>query len=210
MSAVASKRSVMTLYTSPSEIESHRSRIVLAEKGIQVDVIELGKDDHSEDLSVINPYHSLPTLVDRNIVLYHSNIIMEYLDERFPHPPLLPVYPVARAQSRLMMYRIERDWYSLVRAIEGDDAALAKKAKDELFESLMSVVPVFQNTAYFLSDEYSLVDCAFAPILWRLPAYEIELPARAKALLAYAKRLFDRETFQQSLTDTEKELRNPL
>ncbi len=203
----ATRRSVMTLYSGNSDMHSHRVRIVLAEKDVAVDVLSVSPNQLPEDLVDLNPYNTLPTLVDRDLVLYQSNIIMEYLDERFPHPPLLPVYPVARAKSRLMMYRIEQDWYSLVQRIEGTNKKEADAARKELQESLIRLAPVFGDSPYFLSDELTLVDCCIAPLLWRLPTLGISIPPRSKAILTYAKRLFKRESFQSSLTESERELK---
>ncbi len=208
MAVVASRRSVITLYSGSKDLFSHRVRIVLAEKGVGVDVIEVNMDSRPEELMEINPYGTVPTLVDRDLVLYRSQIIMEYLDERFPHPPLLPVYPVARAKSRLMIARIDKDWYSLVEKIQFGDEEISQGARKQLQESLLSVVPVFMNSKFFLSEEFSLIDCCIAPILWRLPALGIELPAsKAKAIDAYAERVFERQAFQASLTDAEREMR---
>jgi RNA polymerase-associated protein len=201
------KRSVMTLYSGSADIHSHRVRIVLAEKGVTVDILSVNLEEPPEDLIELNPYNTVPTLVDRELVLYQANIIMEYLDERFPHPPLLPVYPVARAKCRLMVHRIERDWYKLAETIENGKAADADKARKELIESLVGLTPVFGNMPFFLSEEFSLVDCTIAPLLWRLPHYEIELPNSAKAITQYAKRMFDRDSFRASLTETEREMR---
>jgi len=198
------KRSVMTLYSGATDIYSHQVRIVLAEKGVSVDVLNVDVNNPSEDLIELNPYNTLPTLVDRDLVLYNANIIMEYLDERFPHPPLLPVYPVARARSRLMIYRIRHDWYTLMHRIEaGVDADVARK---QLKDELLSLLPVFDNTPYFLSDEFSLVDCCLAPLLWRLPVLGIDMPSSAKALFNYMERVFSRDSFQVSLTETEREM----
>jgi RNA polymerase-associated protein len=201
------KRSVMTLYSGPTSLYSHRVRIVLAEKGVSVDILNVDESSPPEDFLDINPYHTLPTLVDRDLVLYESSIIMEYLDERFPHPPLLPVYPVARAKSRLMMHRIEQDWYSLANAILQGDKTQAATARKELEESLTKLAPVFADAHFFLSDEFTMVDCCIIPLLWRLPSLGIKLSARAKPVLEYAKRMFARDTFQQSMTELEQELK---
>ena len=144
------KRSVMALYSGANDVYSHQARIVLAEKGVSVDVLNVDASQPSEDLIELNPYNSLPTLVDRELVLYTARIIMEYLDERFPHPPLLPVYPVARARCRLMMYRIERDWYSLLNQVRSENEKAAKSARTELKEGLISLTPVFAESPYFL------------------------------------------------------------
>ncbi len=201
------KRSIMTLYSGPLDIYSHQVRIVLAEKGVSVDVLNVDENHPCEDLIDLNPYNSLPTLVDRELVLYNSRVIMEYLDERFPHPPLLPVYPVSRAKSRLMMYRIERDWYKLIKAIEIGTPKQAEAAREELKNALVTVLPVFANSPYFLSEEFTLVDCCIAPLLWRLPHLDVKLPKKAKAISEYEDRVFARESFQASLTEAERELR---
>lgn len=203
------KRSVMTLYSGAADTDSHRVRIVLAEKAVTVDVLNVDLDNPPEDLVDLNPYSSVPTLVDRDLVLYESNVIMEYLDERFPHPPLLPVYPVARAKSRLMIYRIEQDWYSLAKKIEiSDDESEVEAARSELGDSLTALAPVFNDMPFFLSNDFSLVDCCIAPLLWRLSSMKIELPPKAKAVLDYGQRIFARDSFQASLTEYEQELEN--
>lgn len=202
------KRSAMTLYSAYSDIPSHRVRMVLAEKDVTVDILTVSSADLPEDLVHLNPSNTLPTLVDRDLVLYHSSIIMEYLDERFPHPPLLPVYPVARAKSRLMMYRIEQDWYSLVQQIENGAKKEVEMARKELQESLIKLAPVFGDSPFFLSEEFSLIDCCIIPLLWRLPKLQVSLiTPKAKPIMAYAKRMFKRHAFQMSLTEVERELR---
>lgn len=206
MALPANKRSVMTLYSGLSDAYSHRVRLVLAEKGINVDIVEVHPEELPEDLLHLNPYGTFPTMVDRDLVLYEPSIIVEYLDERFPHPPLLPVYPVARAKSRQMMYRIERDWYVLMRQIESGSDKESKAARKQLQDSLISLAPLFSGKSFFLSDELTLVDCYVGPLLWRLPKLGIELPAAAKAIKTYADRLFKRPTFKSSLTETEIEL----
>lgn len=197
----------MTLYSGDIGLYSHRVRIVLAEKGVTVDILSVDEENPPEDFLDINPYHSLPTLVDRDLVLYESHIIMEYLDERFPHPPLLPVYPVARAKSRLMMHRIDQDWYALTKTIIQGDKNKAAPARKELEESLTKLAPVFGDAPFFLSDEFTMVDCCIAPLLWRLPYMGIKLSPRAKPVMDYAKRMFARESFQSSLTESEMELK---
>jgi RNA polymerase-associated protein len=190
---------------------SHRVRIVLAEKGVTVEVVDVDIYDKPEDLAVLNPYNSLPTLVDRDLVLYEPNIMMEYLDERFPHPPLFPVYPVARAQSRLWIYRIDRDWSHLVEKLQAEDGTPAEldKARKELRESLISVSQIFAEKPFFMSDEFTIVDCCVLPILWRLPEIGIRLPETkaTKPLLDYKARLLERESIQQSLSEQEREMR---
>ncbi len=209
-SGVVSKRSSMTLFSDSNSHYSHRVRIVLAEKGVSVDLIECEEGVMSPELGELNPYQSVPTLVDRDLVLYESKVMMEYLDERFPHPPLLPVYPVARAESRLFMYRVEKDWCVLVDTIEeGKDAAAVAEAKRDLRESLTALAPIFAEKPFFMSEEFTLVDCCIAPILWRLPALDVDikLTKQTKPLFNYMDTLFSREGFQESLSIQEREMR---
>ncbi len=207
---VVAKRSSMTFYSDGSSHYSHRVRIVLAEKGVTVETIDVDPDNKPEDLATLNPYNTLPTLVDRDLVLYEADIMMEYLDERFPHPPLFPVYPVARAQSRLWIYRIKRDWCNLVDPImagSGTPAQLDKMRK-ELRESLVSIAPIFGEKPYFMSDEFTIVDCVVCPILWRLPVMGVDLgkSKAVKPMLEYRDRLFERESVMASLSEQEKEM----
>ncbi|TCS36180.1 glutathione S-transferase N-terminal domain-containing protein [Reinekea marinisedimentorum] len=207
---VVAKRSSMTFYSDPACQYSHRVRIVLAEKGVTVDIKDCEPDAVPKEVSDINPYSNLPTLVDRELVLFEHLVMMEYLDERFPHPPLLPVYPVARAESRQLIARISRDWSSKV------DTIVAAKSKDsvtrarkELKESLLAIAPVFDDKDYFMSDEFTLVDCCVAPILWRLPSLGVELSEKqAKSIDKYMERIFERESFQISLSEIEQEMRD--
>jgi len=206
---VVTKRSSMTFFSDGKSPYSHRVRIVLAEKGVAVDVIDVDPANKPEELAELNPYNALPTLVDRDLVLYEPNIMMEYLDERFPHPPLLPVYPVARAQSRLMMYRIQKDWCSLADIIlSSDDAAQVEEAKRQLSESLTTTAPIFGEKPFFMSEEFTVVDCCVAPLLWRLPVLGLDIPERAlKFIDAYMDRLFERDSFKASLSESEQEMR---
>ena len=197
----------MTLFSGSTCFYSHRTRLVLAEKIISVEVVKVEGHDLPEDLLDLNPYHSVPTLVDRDLVLYDSRVIIEYLDERFPHPPLMPVDPVTRAQFRLALYRIEKDWYSLAEQIEAaSDAKQASRTRKILEESISASAEVFSAKRYFLSDEFSLVDCSIAPILWRLQIYGIDLPAPAQPIRNYMNEVFSRRSFQESLTELEHEM----
>lgn len=207
---VVAKRSSMTFYSDGRSQYSHRVRIVLAEKGVTVDTINVDPANIPEDLTSLNPYNSLPTLVDRDLVLYEANIMMEYLDERFPHPPLFPVYPVARAQSRLWMYRIQRDWCSVIDDLSAGKGTAAQqdKMRKELRESLTSIAPIFAEKPFFMSDEFTIVDCCVTPILWRLPSLGIDLGNHksVQPLLEYRARLFARDSVRLSLSDQEKEM----
>jgi RNA polymerase-associated protein len=206
MAVVANRRSVMTLFSSPTSPDSHRVRMVPAEKGITVEIADVDATNKPEDLIDLNPYNTVPTLVDRELVLYDSRAIMEYLDERFPHPPLMPVDPVSRARSRLALYRIEKDWYELVPALESRGEKTSGKARKMLRDSLTAGAEVFAAKPFFLSDEFSLVDAAIVPILWRLQRYRIELPRQAKPVIQYAERMFARESFKASLSEAEREM----
>lgn len=204
MAQMANKRLAMTLYSSDTDPYCHMVRIVLAEKGINYEATDVDLDDTPEDLKDLNPYNEVPTLVDRDLVLYGHQVIMEYLDERFPHPPLMPVDPVSRARNRLMLRRIERDWYTLSNKIAaGDDVENTRK---ELADSLLTVAPIFEQKKFFMSDDFTVMDCAIAPLLWRLQHYGVELPSAAGALITYAANVFNREAFKESLTESEQEM----
>lgn len=199
----------LACYCDPADHYSHRVRLVLAEKSVSADIIDVPAGTCPAQLAEANPYGSVPTLVDRDLVLYESTIIMEYLEERYPHPPLLPAYPVARANSRLLVHRIQRDWCGHVDLILDARSKEAARtlARKELRESLSGVSPLFSDKPFFLSDEQSMVDCCLVPILWRLPVLGIELPRAAKPLLDYMERQFAREAFQASLSIAERDMR---
>ena len=203
------RRSAMVLYSDPRDHYSHRVRLVLAEKGIAVDVKDVNPSRMG--LADVNPDNTAPTLVDRDLALYRSEVIMEYLDERFPHPPLLPVYPVARAKSRLLMYRIEKDWSGHLDVLASGKGGkrVLDKAHLALRESIVATAPAFGEKPYFLNDEFTLVDCCVAPILWRLEHLGIDLPERqTRALARYMKKIFARQSFRDSLTELEVEMRD--
>ena len=198
----------MTLFSNPTCFYSHRARLVMAEKSIHIDIVDVDSMNVPEDPNDLNPYHTVPTLVDRDLVLYDSRVIIEYLDERFPHPPLMPVDPVTRAQFRLALFRIEKDWYTQAQQIEeAIDKRQAARARKILTESIRASAEVFAIKTFFLSDEFSLVDCSIAPILWRLPVYGIELGADGEPIRAYMDNVFSRPSFQESLSELEQEMR---
>ena len=200
----------MALFSNARDHYSHRVRLVLAEKGVTVDVVEADDYNKPEDLAEVNPYNSLPTLLDRDLALYEVNVIIEYLDERFPHPPLLPVYPVQRAQSRLWIYRIEKEWSSKLDILVDGRQSEAEllRAKKELRESVISTAPIFSRKPFFMNEELTLVDCCVVPILWRLKMLGINLREKsARPLRSYMQRMFERTAFRRSLTETELEMR---
>ena len=180
--------------------------MVISEKAIAADVEYVDPSRPPEDLLELNPYGTIPTLVDRELVLHDSRIIMEYLDERFPHPPLHPMDPVARARARMLVHRIDQDWYSLLEEIESSGEKSTMRARKLLRESLIAATPAFEAKPFFLSEEFSLVDCAIAPLLWRLASLGIDLPRQSDVIRRYASRLFERPAFQASLSEYEREL----
>lgn len=207
MASVANRRSVMLLYSDSSSPMDHAVRIVLAEKDINVEISYITDGDRPVELNEMNPYSQVLTLIDRELVLYDAEIIMEYLDERFPHPPLMPVDPVARAGNRQLRYRVMQDLYSLVDDIESGNDIEAASAKKNLRDNLTAISPMFSQMPYFMSEEYTLVDCCMVPLLWRLQKYGIKLPMSTKPLQRYADSLFERDAFQSSLTELERSFR---
>ena len=204
---MAGRRAVMTLFSAPDEPQSHRVRIVLAEKASEIDVISVVPGRYPDDLLDLNPYRSLPTLVDRDLVLYDARVIIDYLDERFPHPPLMPVDPTLRAQFRLAMYRVERDWYGLAEQIERTtDPKDQVRLKKELRDAMLEGADLFKIKPFFLSDEFSVVDATIAPIIWRMRRYQIELPPQAQAMSKYAAMILARPSIRASLSDAEIEM----
>ena len=202
MTSAANKRSIMTLFSNKSDIYCHQVRIVLAEKGVAYETEAVEPHTVSEDLMELNPYGTLPTLVDRDLVLFNSRIIMEYLDERFPHPPLMPVYPVLRGKSRLLMLRIEQDWYPTLAAAENPNATATERANalKQLKEEVLAVAPIFSQAPYFMNEEFSLVDCYVAPLLWRMQELGVEFTGvGSKAIKTYMARVFERDSFVQSI-----------
>ena len=207
-----SRRSTMTLFSDPNCHYSHRVRIALAEKGVSYDLEEYTQETVPEELGDVNPYNSLPTLLDRDLVLYDSNVILEYLDERYPHPPLLPIYPDARARARLVLHQIERDWSGIVDSLMEIGAAtggMADKRK-ELAQGVIAVAAEFADKPFFCGDEFTLVDCSLAPIFWRLTVMGIQLPKnrQTQPLFSYMDRVFSRPAFQQSLSALERDMPN--
>lgn len=204
------EQSVISLYSAHMDPYSHRVRIVVQEKEAAHDLILINEDEPSEDFLALSPYQALPVLVDRDLVLFDTMSILEYMDERYPHPPLMPVDPAERAKIRQMIMRIDRDWTSKVIALQSATGRAATTLTKELKDSILVLAPVFDQYKYFMGDEYSLVDCALAPILWQLQLHNMALPESAQPILDYAERLFERETFEDSLTEYEEELREAV
>jgi RNA polymerase-associated protein len=200
-------RSTMALYSSDNDIHCHRVRFVLAEKGINVEIIDVTNNDSaSADLAELNPYNETPTLVDRDLLLHDAGVINDYIDERYPHPPLMPVDPVSRARLRLVHHRVLRDWYPLAEAIENNTGKKRETAKQQLKESIVAANDLFKHADYMLGDELSLADCTLAPLFWRLPVYGIELGRPGVSVQGYIQRLISRPSFKTSLTRAEREM----
>lgn len=203
---MTARNATLTLYARKHSVHSHLIRLVCAEKGVaDYRLVELREGQTDDDLVQVNPYNSVPTLIDRDLVLYDPRVIIEYLDERYPHPPLMPVDPAMRARYRMAIYRINRDLYQLTPDMQGTPAVV-RRTRKRLKEMLLSLAAEFAPKPY-VGGEFSLMDCGLAPVLWRLKHYKIELPPkRGQALSDYAQRLFARPAFAQSLTDDEKEM----
>ncbi|MBK7658350.1 MAG: glutathione S-transferase N-terminal domain-containing protein [Betaproteobacteria bacterium] len=198
---------MMTLYSGITDPFSHRCRIVLYEKGMDFEIIDVDLMNKPEDLAVMNPYNTTPVLVERDLVLYESNIINEYIDERFPHPQLMPADPVMRARARLFLFRFEQELFTHVKALEGGPAKAHEKARLYIRENLIQIAPIFVKQKFMLGEEFSMLDVAIAPLLWRLDHYQIQLNKQSAPLLKYAERLFTRQAFIDSMTASEKAMR---
>lgn len=198
---------MMTLYSGTTCPFSQRCRIVLFEKGMDFEVIDVDLMNKPEDLAVMNPYNRVPVLVERDLILYEANIINEYIDERFPHPQLMPADPVMRGRARLFLYRFESELFSYIDALEKSESKAAEKARPIVRDNLTQIAPVFAKQKFMLGDEFSMLDVAIAPLLWRLEYYGIVLPKQASALLKYAERIFSRQGFIDALTPSEKSMR---
>jgi len=205
LTVIGSRRSTIVLYSDASSISSHRVRLVLAEKDIATQIVTLDKSQPHQELQQINPSGSLPTLLDRDLALYDAGVIIDYLDERYPHPPLMPVDPVSRARTRLALFRIQADWYSLV-SDNPDVDNVSEDSASKLTESITAANDVFASMPFFFGEEYSILDATLAPLLWRLPACGILLSESAPAVAGYAKRMFARPGFAGSLSEAEKDM----
>ncbi|WP_114650252.1 glutathione S-transferase N-terminal domain-containing protein [Pseudothauera hydrothermalis] len=197
---------MMNLYSGTTDPFSHRCRIVLYEKGMDFEVIDVDLYNKPEDIAVINPYNRVPVLVDRDLVLYEANIINEYIDERFPHPQLMPPDPIMRARARQLLHTFELELFSHIDALEKNQKA-AEKSRAHVRDELVQLAPIFVKQKYMLGEDFSMLDVAIAPLLWRLEHYGIELPKAAAPLLKYAERIFSRQGFIDALTPSEKVMR---
>ena len=206
------QRTSMALYSDPNSHYSHRVRIVLQEKGLSTEIIDMTQENMHSDLLEINPNAEIPVLIDRDICLYDSLVLMEYLEERFPHPPLMPVYPVIKARSRLFILRIEQEWSKNLDylALNPKQGSKTQKSKKDLKSNILSASSIFNEHPYFMSEDFSLIDCCVAPILWRLPALGIDISKdkKAKPIYQYMERVFSRDSFKASISEIEQEMRD--
>ena len=198
---------MMTLYSGASCPFSQRCRIVLFEKGMDFQVVDVDPQDKSGDIATMNPYNRPPVLVERDLVLHEANIINEYIDERFPHPQLMPADPVMRARARLFLHRFERELFAHVDALEDGSQKAAEKARGQIRDNLSQISPLFGRQKYMFGDEFSMLDVSIAPLLWRLEYYGVQLPKQSAPVLKYAERLFARQPFIDALTPAEKAMR---
>lgn len=198
---------MMTLYSGTTCPFSQRCRIVLFEKGMDFQIIDVDLQNKPEDLAVMNPYNQVPVLVERDLVLYESNIINEYIDERFPHPQLMPADPVMRARARLFLHRFEQELFAHIGAIVSGNQKAADKARTVIRDNLTQLAPIFAKQKHMLGEEFSMLDVAIAPLLWRLEYFGIELPKQAAPLLKYAERIFSRPAYIEAMTPSEKAMR---
>lgn len=197
---------MMNLYSGTTDPFSHRCRIVLYEKGMDFQVIDVDLFNKPEDIAVINPYNRVPVLVERELILYEPNIINEYIDERFPHPQLMPADPIMRARARQLLSTMEREIFAYIEPLE-KNIKTADKARTEIRNRLTELAPMFSKQKFLLGDEFSMLDVAIAPLLWRLDHYGIDLPKTAAPLMKYAERIFSRQGFIDALTPSEKVMR---
>lgn len=201
---------MMVLYSGTTCPFSQRCRFVLFEKGMDFEVRDIDLYNKPEDISVMNPYGQVPILVERELILYESNIINEYIDERFPHPQLMPADPTMRARTRLFLFSFERELFSQVAALEDrnqTDEKIQEQARQKIRDGLSLIAPILAKNKYLLGEEFSMLDVAIAPLLWRLDHYGIELPKSAAPIQKYGERVFSRPAFIEALTPSEKVMR---
>ncbi len=203
---------MMVLYSGTTCPFSQRCRFVLFEKGMDFEIRDVDLYNKPEDIGIMNPYGQVPILVERDLILYESNIINEYIDERFPHPQLMPADPVMRARARLFLFNFERELFAYVQLLERrdqgrDNAKALADARQQIRDRLTQLTPIFIKNKYMLGDEFSMLDVAIAPLLWRLDHYGIDMPKTAAPLLRYAERIFSRPAYIEALTPSEKVMR---
>ena len=198
---------MMVLYSGTTCPFSQRCRFVLFEKGMDFEIRDVDLYNKPEDISIMNPYGQVPVLVERDLILYESNIINEYIDERFPHPQLMPADPVMRARTRLFLFNFERELFVQRRDHDKDTARTMERARTQIRERLTQLTPIFVKNRFMLGDEFSMLDVAMAPLLWRLDHYSIEMPKTAAPLMKYAERIFSRPAYIEALTPSEKVMR---
>ena len=206
MNIDVAKKSAMSLHTDVNSISSHSLRILLRDKDVECDMRYVNSAERQEELFELNPYGETPVLIDREMVLYEFYPVVEYLDERFPHPPLLPADPIGRGKARLTIARMQRDWIIDVDRALLDDKPITDDLRQSIRDGLTALSPLFNHQLYFTGDEYTLVDVMIAPLLWRLKSLGIQLPEKARPMIDYADRLFAREQFEMSLSQQEMEL----
>ena len=207
MASNTRSRNVLTLYSGKLCLRSHQVRLVLAAKGVTYDLVLVDPGKPPEDLIDLNPYQSVPTLVDRDLVLHDVDVICDYIDERYPHPPLMPVDPISRARLRMAERRVEWEWLPLIDDIQSGNKAQADKARRHLRDAMVASAPVFKAAKFFLNTEMSIADCLLAPLVWRLPWLSLQLPREAQAIYDYGERIFRNPGFGRSLTPDERQLR---
>ncbi len=207
MATSARSRNTLTLYSGKLCLRSHQVRLVLAAKGVTYDLILVDPNKPPDDLIDLNPYQSVPTLVDRDLVLHDIDVVCDYIDERYPHPPLMPVDPISRARLRMAERRVEWEWLPLIEEISNGTKAQADKARRNLRDLMTASAPVFKAAKFFLNTEMSIADCLLAPLVWRLPALGVQLPREGQAILDYGERIFRNPGFARSLTPDERQMR---
>ena len=198
---------MMKLYSNSTDPFSHRCRIVLFEKGMDFEVVDVDLTNKPEDLSTLSPYSDYPVLVERDLILTDANIINEYIDERFPHPQLMPPDPVMRARARLFLKDFESQLFINMSDLESQDTEVSESARKKVTDILMQISPILGKQAYLLHEEYSMLDVAIAPLLWRLDHYNIKLPSSCAPLLKYADKIFQRPLFEEAMSPSEKAMR---
>ena len=198
---------MMVLYSGTTDPYSHRCRFVLFEKGMDFEIRDVDLFSKPEDIALMNPYNEVPILVERDLILYESHIINEYIDERFPHPQLMPADPVMRARARLMLFNMEVELFSQIEALESGKEKQVERSRQHVTDRLIELAPVFTKTKHMLGDDFTMLDVAIAPLLWRLDHYGIRLGKTAAPLMKYAERIFSRPAFIEALTPSEKVMR---